>query len=137
MCPCSTCHRIFKLFVAVLFLGTVGCATIMNGSTQKVGITSTPSGSKVYVDGKEMGVTPAFLEMDRETQHVISLEKPGYERQDVAVTPEVSGWVWGNILLGGVIGLGVDYATGSLYRLEPAQVGAQMEKAHPVAQVSP
>ena len=44
------------------------------------------------------------------------------------------GWVWGNILLGGLIGLVVDASTGGMYKIEPEQVQATL--AASTAQVS-
>ena len=40
----------------------------------------------------------------------------------------MSGWVWGNLLFGGVIGLAVDAITGGLYKLSPAQLSAELAK---------
>jgi hypothetical protein len=36
--------------------------------------------------------------------------------------------VWGNIVFGGLIGLGVDAITGGLYDLSPEQVNAELRK---------
>ncbi len=128
--------RTVLLLLLVLPLGA--CATIMNGSRQKIGFSSTPAGAMVSVDGKDVGVTPLFVELERDTEHVVSIQKEGYERHDATLVTSVSGWVWGNILLGGFIGLGVDAITGGLYNLDPPHVGAQMrtEPAHAVAQES-
>lgn len=41
----------------------------------------------------------------------------------------VSGWVWGNIVFGGIIGLAVDAISGGLYRLSPEQVMAELRSA--------
>jgi hypothetical protein len=40
-----------------------------------------------------------------------------------------SGWVWGNIVFGGLIGLVVDASTGAMYKLTPEQVHAQFQVA--------
>ena len=48
---------------------------------------------------------------------------------ETTLTKSVSGWVWGNILAGGLIGLAVDAITGGLYNLSPEQVQATMTKA--------
>ena len=37
-----------------------------------------------------------------------------------------SGWVWGNLVFGGLPGLAVDAITGGLYKLEPTQVNASL-----------
>jgi hypothetical protein len=120
-------HRLFVLISFVLFGAVVaGCASIMNGTRESVGISSSPSGAKVIIDNKEMGSTPVVADLKRKDHHFIKVEMEGYKPFEMAVTRKVSGWVWGNILFGGVIGLVVDAISGGLYKLEPSQVEAQM-----------
>lgn len=44
----------------------------------------------------------------------------------MTLTKSVSGWVWGNIIFGGLIGLAVDAITGGLYNLNPGQLAATL-----------
>jgi len=57
---------------------------------------------------------------------VVDITKPGYEPSRVNVLSEVAGagaaGMAGNVLLGGVIGAGVDAATGATKRLVPNPV---------------
>lgn len=106
-----------------------GCASIMHGTTQKVGISSSPTGATVSVDNKTLGITPLFADLKRGQEHIITIEMPGYEKTQLTVTKKVSGWVWGNILFGGLIGLGVDSLSGGLYDLTPEQLNAEMKKS--------
>lgn len=106
-----------------------GCASIMHGTTQKIGISSSPTGAAVSVDNVALGNTPLFADLKRGKEHIISIEMPGYEKTQLTVTKKVSGWVWGNILFGGLIGLGVDAMTGGLYDLTPEQLNAEMKKS--------
>ena len=46
----------------------------------------------------------------------------------MTLTRGTSGWIWGNIVFGGIVGLAVDAISGSLYKLSPAQVSATMVK---------
>lgn len=39
----------------------------------------------------------------------------------------VSGWVAGNIVFGGLIGLAIDAASGGMYKLSPEQVDARLD----------
>ena len=43
----------------------VGCATLMQGTTQEVGISSTPSRATVSVNGGERGTTPVAVDLKR------------------------------------------------------------------------
>lgn len=55
--------------------------------------------------------------------YVIDLEMPGYTTQQISVTPTLSGWYFGNIIFGGLIGmLVVDPLTGSMWNLTPDSI---------------
>lgn len=105
-----------------------GCATIMNGTSQKIGISSTPSGAKVTVNNQALGVTPLFADLKRSDHHVVTIEMEGYQKAELTITRSVSGWVWGNVLFGGLIGLAVDAISGGLYKLSPDQLNATLAK---------
>lgn len=109
-----------------LLLANSSCATIINGTTQKVGISSRPSGASVVVDEQPRGKTPVFVDLTRKDTHVVRIEMPGYDSAEIPLTRQTSGWVWGNILFGGLIGLVVDAASGALYRLNPEAVDVQL-----------
>jgi hypothetical protein len=121
----------FKLrgvIAGVAAVATVGCASIMHGTSQKVGISSSPTGATVTVDNKPLGNTPLFADLKRGEEHVVTIEMAGYEKSQLTVTKSVSGWVWGNIVFGGLIGLAVDAISGGLYNLSPEQLHAELRK---------
>jgi hypothetical protein len=66
--------------------------------------------------------------MSRKDHHIVRMELDGYQPFEATITRGVSGWVWGNILFGGLIGLAVDAISGGLYKLSPEQVAASMAK---------
>lgn len=105
------------------------CATIIHGSSQEVSISSQPTGATVTVDGQPAGVTPVVSSMKRKDKHQIRVTMDGYQPFELATTRGTSGWVWGNIIFGGLIGLAVDAMTGGLYNVKPDQVSAQLTKA--------
>lgn len=116
-----------KVFLFLLIsVNCVSCATIINGTTQKIPLTSEPLGASVSVDGQPIGCTPMQVEMKRKTSHLITFEKEGYETENVRVEPVLSGAVAGNIIAGGFIGWGVDAYNGSQYRLIPDTVSVTM-----------
>lgn len=117
------------IFAGAMVLGTVGCATIMHGTTQKVGISSSPTGATVTVGNKLFGRTPLFADLERGEEHIVTIEMVGYEKSQLTLTKSVSGWVWGNIVFGGLIGLGVDAISGGLYTLSPEQLSAELKKS--------
>lgn len=128
-----------RISIAVTFavgiLSTVsaifaGCATIVNGRDQAIGIISTPTGASIIIDNKTHGNTPTVAYLRRKETHRVRIELRGYEPYETVITRKVSGWIWGNIAAGGLIGLAVDAITGSLYRLTPEDVMASLRKGH-------
>ena len=103
-----------------------GCATIMQGPMQDVGFASTPTGASITVDHKPCGVAPTLVTLSRNATHVVRIEMPGYQPYETTLTRSVSGWVWGNIVFGGPIGLAVDAISGSLYKLTPEQISGTL-----------
>jgi len=118
--------------VAVLAapLAVLACASIMHGKAQEVSIASTPSGATVTVDNEALGTTPVVAKLKRKDKHVIAVKLDGYQPFELTTTRSTSGWVWGNILFGGLIGLAVDLGTGGAYKVNPAQISAQLAQAH-------
>lgn len=98
----------------------------MHGSKQAVGIGSTPTGAEVSVDNTPLGKTPVVATLSRKDHHIVKIDLAGYQPFETAITRSVSGWVWGNIVFGGIIGLAVDAISGGLYKLTPEQLQATM-----------
>jgi len=104
----------------------LGCASIMHGTSQQIGIGSTPSGARVTVGGQSFGSTPVLANLKRGDSHIVKIELDGYFPYETTLTRRVSGWVWGNLLFGGLIGLAVDAISGGIYNLTPEQIQATM-----------
>ena len=104
-----------------------GCGTIMDGSKQKIGFSSNPSGAIVIVDGRTIGNTPLTEDLSTKNTHTVKMDLVGYHPYEMTLTKKTNSWVWGNIIFGGFIGLGVDALTGGLYRLTPEQVNADLK----------
>lgn len=118
--------------VAAAMLALTGCATIIHGGGgQDVGFSSSPTGAQVMVDGNAVGKTPVVSRLSRGQNHIVRIELPGYAPYEATLTKQVSGWVWGNIAFGGLIGLAVDAISGGLYNLTPEQMQATLA-AQPV-----
>src|SRR5271167_3258448 len=125
----SSCGRPGKGFAAILVMCAAlaglclsACATIIHGTRQEVGILSSPMGAEVWVDNVKMGETPVVAKLRRKDTHTVKLILPGYQPYETTITRSVSGWVWGNIAIGGLIGLGVDAMSGGMYKLKPEHV---------------
>jgi hypothetical protein len=127
------------MLAAVVLCGLVmltgsGCATIITGSKGSVEIASNPSGASISIDdskGKTIyeGQTPTVVTLKKGAgyfkaqNYVVTFEKPGYKTQTAKITQGLSGWYWGNILFGGLIGmLIVDPITGAMYTLDDLSI---------------
>lgn len=99
-------------------------------------ISSTPSSARITVDNQPLGATPAVVKLSRKDHHIVKIDLAGYQPFEATVTRKVSGWVWGNIVFGGLIGLAVDAMTGGLYNLTPEQVAGQLAKSSASATVT-
>jgi hypothetical protein len=107
-------------------LASTGCASIIHGTRQDVGISSSPTNAAVKVDGLIVGNTPVNAKLTRKDNHIVSIELAGYQPYETTFTRGVSGWVWGNIAFGGLIGLAIDAIDGGMYKLTPEQLHADI-----------
>lgn len=113
--------KLALIFAASASLAAGGCATITQGSKQTVYFDTDPSGAKCTISREGEGVlyseitTPASLEISKDKDQMkIVCNKDGYKETTVFTDSNFEGWTMGNLLLGGVIGLGVDAASGAL-----------------------
>jgi len=115
------------LIVAVL--AGSGCATMISGKTQTISVASDPSGAQVTAQpGGFRATTPGALTLKRlASGYRLRFEKEGYASVDVRLRSSTNGWVWGNLLIGGLIGIAVDYGNGSAYVMSPRTVEAHLE----------
>lgn len=119
---------------ALAAVAACGCATIVQSPRQQVSVASTPSGATVSIDNIERGKTPLIAELKRKDSHVLRIELAGYQPYEATLNRRVSGWVWGNVVFGGLIGLAVDALTGSMYKLSPEQVSAALTSGQAATQ---
>ena len=118
---------LFLLIIATSILFT-SCATIMTGTDQKVSFNSNVPNAKIYIDDSFKGNAPLILTLDTKTSHNIRIEAPGYHTYSTTLQKKVTGWAWGNIVFGGIIGLGVDMFTGGLYAFKEDNITGNLVK---------
>lgn len=115
----STTRRITPILGIVLGIGLSGCATIIEGTDQPIGLITTPPGATCNLtrEGKviaQISPTPGQIVIEK-TKHDILIEcnKEGYQRAQVIAKSTFSGTTFGNILAGGIIGVVVDASSGA------------------------
>jgi hypothetical protein len=117
------------LIAAALVLPCIGCASVTRGTTENISISSTPSGATAELSGFDIPtscVTPCVVVAKRNADITVTINKEGYEPQVIPLTKEIPGTgaagFAGNILLGGLVGMGVDAATGAALDHKPNPV---------------
>jgi hypothetical protein len=108
------------------------CATITRGSDDVLEIKTEPAGAQVQTsNGFSCSSTPCAIKMPRRSEFVVDITKAGCRPIEVNVTHKTAdagaAGVAGNILVGGIIGLGVDAATGASQDLVPNPVEVKLE----------
>ncbi len=111
----------------------VGCATIASGNTQMVYFDSAPTGAdcKVSREGIVLHAftTPSTLEIERDKDPITTTcDLEGYETSVLTSDSNLETMAVGNILIGGIIGVGVDAASGALNEY-PSQIIVPMTKS--------
>jgi hypothetical protein len=118
----------------------VGCASIVSGRQTNVTFNTSPAQAAVTVRDHEGAVvaqttTPGVVSLKRgrtwlrPARYEATIEKPGFETAHVPLHGTFNPWALGNIVLGGPIGLGVDGATGALWKLNEDEVQRRLARA--------
>lgn len=122
------------LYMKKLILSALGlcftltsCATIFTGTSDQVNFTSEPAGATVHLKDKELCTTPCTAKVNRSVakqEFIFKLD--GYQDQPVLHSKTFNPVTLLNIAVGGVIGLGIDVATGSLLKPKAKDYSATM-----------
>jgi hypothetical protein len=120
---------------------TGGCASIVHGGNRNITISTSPAGATASVskvEGQVVSVqtTPCTVSLDPKKSYFkgqayrLKLEMTGYKTVEVELRSTMSGWFFGNIAFGGLIGmLAVDPVTGSMWNIEPAKIEQKLSES--------
>lgn len=122
--------KISIFLIIILSLTFVSCASMFSDSNYNVKVQSMPSNAKFVVYDLNTGMivgqgqTPSMVYLAASNgyfsgaKYKFVFEKEGYDDTIVVITAGLDGWYWGNLLIGGILGmLIVDPATGAMYNL--------------------
>lgn len=126
----------FPVIGSVVILSLLsGCATITRGSTQSWSVETDPVGADITLSSGEACKSPCTLKKKRKHPFSVDICKNGYERVVTTIDSSVKGagaaGLAGNVLVGGVIGIGVDAATGASKDLLPNPLVVTLPAAQP------
>jgi len=119
--------RLILLFLVVTFL-FAGCAYFINGKFQEMSISSSPSKATIFINGREVGRTPVIYALRRNVDTSIEIQLEGYKPYEILLNKKISNWFWFDLLFWGIIGIAVDYPTGTMYKFEPKFVDTNLSK---------
>jgi hypothetical protein len=112
-------------FIVITVLSASGCATIVRGTTQTVAV-NTPGvpGAMCSLTSPAIGsmtvTTPGVVTLAKGSSAVaIRCSKECYNDGTGVLSTSMDGMAAGNVVAGGVIGLGVDAATGAMNQYAP------------------
>ena len=119
------------LMIAILSL-EISCASYVSGTQQGIDVFSNPNGADVTVDGRFVGKTPLTTQVKRKRRHQIKIMKEGYVEESRVTKKGFNWWFAGNVLIGGIVGIIIDFATGAVYSVEPDEVKVPLVKEESV-----
>ena len=115
-------------FPIVLLLLLAGCGMLFIPSTKDVTVNSSPVEAQVSIDGVDHGLTPLTIELDNNESHTIVISKDGYETVTCNLTARVKGGIIVLDILGGLIPVIVDAATGAWKALDETACSVQLRE---------
>jgi hypothetical protein len=116
-------HRLVACVLATGLLALTGCATITRGTSEVLVVSTDPPGADVQISDGETCTTPCSVKLKRKHDYHLKIAKAGYEPVETDVRSQIVGagaaGMAGNVLIGGLIGVGVDAFSGATKGLKP------------------
>ncbi len=116
--------RLFQLSSLTALVFLTSCASIFTGTTQSILVETQPAGADCQVSKGsavigEVQSTPGYVRVSRGSLGLeIACRKPGYALAQTSQPTQMEAWVFGNVLIGGLIGVAIDFGTGAAYRYD-------------------
>ena len=115
-----------------------GCASITNGSSQKIAIATPPVAGASCTFASNKGrwtvVTPGSVQVEKSVESLsVKCRKPGYEDATAAIAPQMEPLSVASMVFAGPVGIFVDTQTGAINRY-PGSFAIPMT---PLAQTPP
>lgn len=120
--------------VAAIFLAftLAGCATVTRGTTNDVEFVSEPAGAVATTSLGSSCTTPCSLRFSRKEEFSVVFRLAGHADETVEVKSRLGGagaaGLAGNVILGGVVGIVADAASGATLEHAPNPVKVILRK---------
>ena len=109
-------------FAPIALVSLAACGALFNGGPANVAFNSNPSGAKILIDGAERGTTPATIALAKNKNYSVTFRMAGYQDATMDLNKKISGGYLVLDILGGLVPVIVDTATGSWYTLSTNNV---------------
>ena len=121
--------QLITLGLGVVILSATSCATMFGKSSYPISVNTDPAGAEIVITNKKgtevyRGTTPSTVKLKSSSgyfakaEYQIKLHKNGFSDKIISVTSSLNGWYFGNIFLGGLVGmLIIDPASGAMYKI--------------------
>ncbi|MEO1292409.1 MAG: hypothetical protein AAFV62_06205 [Pseudomonadota bacterium] len=110
-----------RTVAALALIGVAaGCATIVEGTSDPLTVITEPAGAVCTIErgGTVIGVVnpaPGTVELGKSKDDaMVTCEKDGHEPATAALRASFQGMTFGNVLLGGVVGVAIDAGSGAM-----------------------
>lgn len=121
----SISWRNLGLLVAVL-LFVAGCGVLFNSGPAAVMLTSNPNEAEVWIDGSRRGTTPMTVSLPKNQNYQVVFRKAGHDEVTMPINRQVSAAIVILDVLGGLVPVIIDAATGSWYVLSESSLHATL-----------
>lgn len=135
--------NILKLGLFLVGTPTIisSCATILGRSSYPVTINTNPNGANISITDKKnkevyKGQSPSTVTLKSgagffsKAEYQVKISAKGYAETIVPVNYKLNGWYFGNLLIGGVLGmLIIDPATGAMWKLDTPPISVTLSNA--------
>jgi hypothetical protein len=127
-------NKLILLLILGAFVFIVsGCASIFNGNASMLNIMTNPDNATVTIKGSQSGEkiiqhTPCSITLNKNSDYTVAITYAGYQSENIIITRGINGWFWGNLFLGGVVGMVIDYSTNNMWYHTPSNINIDLTK---------
>ena len=113
------------LVAAAMLAGAAGCASVTTGTSQTLTIDTIPSGADCTLTREGLVIgrvnpTPVSIAVQRTRNNIsVTCTKSGYQEATYLNKSGLEGATFGNVILGGLVGVAVDAASGANNKYDP------------------
>ena len=117
-----------KLFIFIVPLLFMGCATIFHGSTETVNFNSEPQKASIYVNGENLGKTPCPIVLKANKTYTIEFRLDGYETKTYVLNNSTNAAYIVLDVVFGLIPVIIDASTGDWATFDNNDVKVILDK---------